>query len=81
MEIIIKSKKERYVPLIRKKHPIGKENRTDFRWEKRAKELHRMGYNEEAISGMMGQRNFSENWVRSTIKKENKKEMVLDGKL
>ena len=71
--------------LVRKgKGGIAKENKTEWRWEKRAKELSKRGYSVGAIEAMMdsGSGKFPARRLEKMIKHIVKeKDMRLDGKL
>lgn len=62
---------------------VSKENREEFRQEKRIQELSKKGFNEAAITGMMfgekGARTGDESIVKSVLKKQRK--IILDGNL
>lgn len=79
--IIIKKKPERYRVALPAKHHISKENRTEWRNERRAKMLNQRGYGIGAIHGMMdsGSGQFSASKLEKMVKKErNEKEMRMD---
>ena len=63
---------------------IIRENKTEHFFEKRAKELKRRGYGEEAITNMMYSKgnNIRSQHIRKWLKHEiSPGEMVMDGKL
>ncbi len=64
------------MPAQRQYAKVSKENREDFKNEKRVQELHKQGFNEAAISGMTL---LSESSVKSMMKKTGKN-IILDGK-
>ena len=81
MEIIVKKKKERYRVALPAKHQISKENRTEWRNERRAKMLSRRGYSVDALHRMMdsGSGQFSHKKLEAMVRKgRNEKEMHLD---
>jgi len=93
MEIIIKKKKTGNVfpkrgdkvTIISRQGPISKENRGEWRNEKRVKELAKKGYGVGNIAAMMFTKdnNIRERHVEKMLKHKivNKRDMVLDGQL
>jgi len=62
-------------------HPsqnVSSENKQEYLNERRAKELTKRGFNQEAVAGMM---NMSEKEATSMINRHSTKEMIVDGTL
>jgi hypothetical protein len=74
-----------YSPQTRQQYvSVSKENRKEYQTEKRILELHKKGFNEAAINGMIntGKEMGSEGHIKAVIRNhENKPVIKLDGNL